>query len=143
MTTSWKYSDGGRKEAGFKGSAGDCGVRALAIATERPYLEVYNRINELARLEKPRNGEKTSSARNGVYRKTLQRYIDEIGWTWTPCMSIGSGCRVHVRASELPSGRLILRLSRHYAAFIDGVLIDTYDSSRGGTRCVYGYWSQS
>ena len=55
-------------------------------------------------------------------------------------MQIGSGCTVHVREDELPDGRLILNLSRHFAAFIDGVLHDTHDSSRGGTRCVYGYW---
>ena len=23
---------------------------------------------------------------------------------------------------------------------IDGVIHDTYDPTRGGTRCVYGYW---
>jgi hypothetical protein len=23
---------------------------------------------------------------------------------------------------------------------IDGVIHDTFDPSRGGTRCVYGYW---
>jgi hypothetical protein len=23
---------------------------------------------------------------------------------------------------------------------IDGVIHDTHDCSRGGTRCVYGYW---
>jgi hypothetical protein len=55
-------------------------------------------------------------------------------------MTIGSGTRVHVRANELPKGRLILSLSRHYAAFIDGELLDNHDSSRDGTRCVYGYW---
>jgi hypothetical protein len=32
-------------------------------------------------------------------------------------------------------------LSRHYAAVIDGVLHDVVDCSRGGTRCVYGYYS--
>ena len=55
-------------------------------------------------------------------------------------MRIGSGCKVHLRADELPAGRLIVNLSRHSAAVIEGVLHDTYDSSRNGTRCVYGYW---
>jgi len=40
-------------------------------------------------------------------------------------MAIGSGRTVHVRAEELPSGRLVLNLSRHLAAFINGVLQDT------------------
>ncbi len=29
---------------------------------------------------------------------------------------------------------------RHYTAVIDGVINDTHDPSREGTRCVYGYW---
>jgi len=66
----------------------------------------------------------------------------DLGWEWTPTMQIGSGCTVHVRKDELPSGRLILRLSKHYAAFIDGVLHDTHDGRRDGTRCVYGYWKK-
>ena len=41
---------------------------------------------------------------------------------------------------ELPKGRLICHVSRHSCAVIDGVLNDTYDCSRMGTRCVYGYW---
>jgi len=27
-------------------------------------------------------------------------------------------------------------------AVIDGVINDTYDCSREGTRCVYGYWEK-
>ena len=42
---------------------------------------------------------------------------------------------------ELPSGTLIVSCSRHITVVINGVLHDTYDCSRNGTRCVYGYWS--
>lgn len=57
-------------------------------------------------------------------------------------MGIGTGCRVHLRADELPVGRIIVAVSKHYAAVVDGVLRDTFDCSREGTRCVYGYWKQ-
>lgn len=30
--------------------------------------------------------------------------------------------------------------SKHLAAVVDGVLHDTYDCTREGTRCVYGYY---
>lgn len=40
------YNDGGRSEAGFKGTTGDCVCRAIAIATQRPYKEIYDLINE-------------------------------------------------------------------------------------------------
>ena len=36
----FNYNDGGRLESGFKGSAGDCGVRALAITLNKPYKEI-------------------------------------------------------------------------------------------------------
>jgi folate-dependent phosphoribosylglycinamide formyltransferase PurN len=57
-------------------------------------------------------------------------------------MNIGSGCTVHLRADELPGGTIVCQCSRHLVAVVDGVLQDTHDSSRSGTRCVYGYWSR-
>ena len=62
------------------------------------------------------------------------------GWVYVPTMAIGSGCRVHLRADELPQGRLVVQVSKHYTAVVDGVIHDTYACSRDGTRCVYGYW---
>ena len=137
------YNDGGRAVAGFKGTAGDCAVRAVAIAAEIPYQKAYDMINRHSKNEKPSKRRKgRSSSRTGVHRVTFDKVMEELGWHWTPTMQIGSGCTVHVRADELPSGRLILNLSKHYAAFLDGVLHDTYDDSRNGKRCVYGYWTK-
>lgn len=133
-------NDGGRSAAGFKGEAGDCVTRAVAIATGTPYPEVYAALNALAKHERRARGR--SSARNGVRRSTYERYLAALGWRFTPTMTIGSGCRVHLRADELPAGRLIVRLSHHVAAVIDGLVHDTHDPSRNGTRCVYGYYAQ-
>jgi len=47
-------------------------------------------------------------------------------------MRIGSGCKVHLRADELPPGRLIVKVSRHLVAVIDSAIHDTYDCSRDG-----------
>lgn len=135
--------DGGRALAGFKGQTGDCAARAVAIAAELPYREVYDRLAELGKRHERRGKRKRSIShpRTGVYRPTMHRFlVDELGWTWTPTMQIGQGCKVHLRADELPEGRLIVSLSKHYAAVVDGVLHDTHDSSRDGTRCVYGIW---
>ena len=141
----YKYNDGGRKEAGWKGMAGDCAVRAITIATGKPYQEVYDAINEMAKSE--RTGKRIrgkSSARNGVYKRTFKKYLEgELGWKWIPTMFIGQGCKVHLKADELPIAkydRMILNLSKHYVAVVDGVVQDLSDPSRGGTRCVYGYW---
>jgi hypothetical protein len=138
------FDDGGRAATGFRGRTGDCTCRAIAIAAKMPYQAVYDLLNEQSAMQRitkrqPRRG----SARTGIYRPTIRQFLDDLGWTWTPTMRIGSGCRVHLRAGELPAGRLIVSVSRHVVAVIDGVIHDTHDPSRGGTRCVYGYWKQT
>jgi hypothetical protein len=82
------------------------------------------------------------SAAHGIYTESVffKRYMGHLGFIWVPTMRIGSGCVVHLRAEDLPKGRIIVRVSKHLAAVIDGVLHDTYDCSRKGTRCVYGFW---
>lgn len=134
-------NDGGRKAAGFKGETGDCVTRAVAIVTDKPYREVYNAINALGKTERlSKNRRSKSSARSGVHKDTGRRYICSLGLTWTPTMLVGQGCKVHLDAAELPTGRLIVAVSRHLVAVIDGVIHDTADCSRNGTRCVYGYY---
>lgn len=142
--------DGGRRAAGFRGSAGDCVTRAIAIASGLPYREIYDRLHAdtlsdratMARLELRygRHARRHASPRAGGWPKIYKRVLTELDAEWTPTMGIGTGCRVHLRADELPAGRLVVSLSRHLTAVLDGVIHDTYDPSRDGTRCVYGYW---
>ncbi len=140
----WKYNDGGRADAGRKGDAGDCVCRAIVIATGLPYGQVYDRLAEETGNQRAssRTKKRARSAREGVNttRKWFKDYMIELGFKWVPTMSIGSGCRVHLKDGELPMGRLVVNCSKHYTAVIDGVIHDTHDPSRGGTRCVYGYY---
>jgi hypothetical protein len=140
-----KITDGGRAAAGFLGETGDCATRAIAIATGVPYKEVYDLVNEYAQRERGRlrRGKvKKSAARTGVFGPTMHKIMAHLGWKWVPTMQIGQGCKVHLKASQLPTGKIICRVSRHYVAVIDGVIHDTHDSSRDGTRCVYGYYTK-
>ena len=137
-------NDGGRAAAGFRGARGDCVARSIAIVTGRPYREVYDRLaegNATQRVSK-RTGRRARSASDGinVKRKWCRDYMRELGFVWVPTMQIGSGCTVHLRKDELPAGRLIVSVSKHWTAVIDGVIHDVYNPDRGGTRCVYGYW---
>lgn len=134
-------NDGGRKDIGFKGSTGDCVTRAIAIATGKPYKEIYGSLNVLSESERIGKRKKSiSNSRTGVYRTTYQKYLESQGWKWIPTMQIGQGCKVHLRSDELPKGSLIVKVSKHLTAMIDGVINDTHDCSRRGTRCVYGYF---
>lgn len=169
----YQYNDGGRQAAGFKGHAGDCVARAIAIASGRPYAEIYRALSQgMGSQRASKRGKKSpASARNGVAtsRQWFKDYMHALGATWTATMRIGSGCTVHLNARELPAGRLVVSVSRHYTAVIDGVIHDTHNpSERGATifpigfagdipkgaqpldgggwvykpeRCVYGYWT--
>ena len=117
---------------------GALGPRVVSSMNREAMLREKTRRLRLGRGEKMRS----TSPADRVPMNLTRAYLDALGWTWTPTMQVGSGCRVHLRADELPAGRLIARCSGHLVAVVDGVIRDTYDPTRGGTRCVYGYWSE-
>lgn len=149
--------DGGRVAAGYKGQTGDCVVRAIAIASGRDYGDVYRDLFEANKTfiethrgKKTRKGriaakiaKKNGTPRDGNFKHVYHDYILGLGFDWVCTMHIGQGCTVHMREGELPNrGRIIARVSKHLAAVVDGELRDTYDCTRGGSRCVYGYYIQ-
>ena len=162
--TEFVYNDGGREIAGFKGMANDCVCRSIAIVTRKPYREIYNLINEIAKSERIGKRKRTkSSARSGVYSATHRKVMKHLGFEWVPTMKIGTGCKVHLHPNELPKGRLVISVSKHVTAMINGVVHDTYNPCRPiqvtyrnetlapnqwtwdgmlftETRCVYGYY---
>ncbi|WP_231970320.1 hypothetical protein [Polynucleobacter necessarius] len=85
-----KQNDGGRAEAGFKGGAGDCVVRSIAIAANLPYLQVYEDLREAnARYAQERDdklsrllNQRGSSPRNGNHRNVFHDYILAHGFEW-------------------------------------------------------------
>jgi len=142
----FNYNDGGRLKAGYKGQTGDCVCRAICIATGKPYQEVYdvlangNATQRKGKREGNKAGKLTASRGINTKRKWFADYMDSLGFVWTPTMLIGQGCKTHLKADELPKGKLIVNVSKHFTCVIDGIINDTYDCSREGTRCVYGYY---
>jgi hypothetical protein len=145
------FDDGGRSEAGFRGKADDCVARAVTIASGLTYTEVYQAIAKGVGEERGSHG---ATARRGVHtnRKWFRDYMQALGFVWVPTMKIGQGCTTHLVHGELPMGRLVVSVSKHVTAVIDGVIRDTHDPSRESQvteadgrirlahRCVYGYW---
>ena len=80
---------------GYKGKAGDCVVRSIAIVTNLPYQKIYDdlyKANEefrttsrtkLARSLKQKN----DSPRSGTHRVVVKKYLEKLGWQWTPTPS--------------------------------------------------------
>lgn len=155
------HNDGGRSAAGFRGHTGDCVARSIAIAGQLPYREVYEALARGNARQRKSKGAHYSAgkrtARQGIQtqRKWFKDYMACIGFVWTPLMGIGTGCKLCLGAPGLPPGRLVVCLSRHYTAVVDGDIHDTYDPRRfrydgltdvekaegvGASRCVYGYW---
>jgi len=149
----WQYDDGGRALAKFGGYTGDCVVRAIAIATGGDYRTIYDELftrqrrffatTRNKRIKFTKTGKaRTGSPRDGIYAEVYKPYLAELGWEWTPTMGIGTGTRMHVSWEELPDEPvMILRLSKHLCAVINGTVHDVLDPSREGMRAVYGYWT--
>ena len=126
----FNYNDGGRSKY-FKGEARDCVVRAIAIATGKDYKEVYNEVAKIIGY----------TPRNSIKKKTeVKKIMQHFDFKWVSTMSIGTGCTIHLREDELPNGIIVASVSHHLTCIIDGVVNDTFNPSRDGTRCVYGYW---
>jgi len=146
--TKFIYSDGGRKAAGYKGSAGDCVCRAVAIASGLPYMLVYKRLAEgnlKQRKVKSRyykDHEKIKTARQGIStkRKWFKDYMKSLDFEWVPTLKTGFGNKVRLRKDDLPKGTLVVSVRRHYTTMIDGVIYDRSDPSKNGTVLVRGYW---
>ena len=127
----YKYNDGGRSNYFAANKVGDCVTRSIAIVKDMDYKEVYNKIKNIVGY----------TPRNGVYKKDTKKVMEHFGGVWVSCSGIGLKDKVHLNATEMPlHGRFICNLSKHVTCVIDGVINDTYDPSRDGTRMVYGYW---
>ncbi len=141
-TMKWIYDDGGRSKY-FRGTTGDCVCRAIAIATGKDYKEVYDMINNYIKQEQL-DDMYVENARTGVSKEVCSKLLESLGWKWIPCMYFGKGCTTHLKSGELPKkGTLIVSVSKHLTCVKDNVIYDTFDPSRDGTRCVYGYYAKA
>jgi len=154
----WVKDDGGRRRSDIarSGSAdgtGDCVARAIAIATRKPYREVHDALtvakvrdvaagsDAWARRARRKGGVHAFHADHGVSDAVYGPYLEGLGWRFTSTKELPRGRGVHLRADELPGGRLIVRLPRHLSAVIDGVIHDTLDCSDEGRCRIQGYWT--
>jgi hypothetical protein len=154
----WVKDDGGRGQSGIAyGHKGDdtrdCVARSIAIATQKPYREVNDALTAatVRHVANAKEGWGMAARRssrvvhlldadNGVHYEVSGPYLESLGWRFTSTKELPRGKGIHLRASELPSGRLIVSLPRHYTAVIDGVIHDTINSGEGCPR-ILGYWS--
>jgi hypothetical protein len=157
----WVKDDGGRKKSGIastarrKDEARDCVTRAIAIATGKPYREVHDALTvatvrllyeggdpespEWSKYARRRGGVCAFDPDHGCPDGAYRPYLESLGWRYTST----KGGKAHLRADELPCGRLIVLIHRHLVAVIDHVIHDTHDCRGSGKRPVLGYWSRA
>jgi hypothetical protein len=133
----YKYNDGGRAKAGYRGQGGDCVSRAIAIARNIPYKEVRNQLDWMT---KQMTGGLRPSAANGTPEPVSHKYLTDRRWklVLTPGKYL----------KDLPkTGRFIACCStrRHDVAVIDGTAYDTWDSTKtrrtkNGSPRMIGYY---
>lgn len=135
----WLYDDGGREAAGRRGRVGDCVCRAIAIATEQPYEQIYKTLNELCKpfRETPRS--RTPSCQFGMPGKVYQPFLEGQGWCFHKLPDYAQ-----FNASNVPQeGVSIISLYGHIATVKHGVIRDTFDCSYKGIARIYGFYRRA
>ena len=121
----FKFNDGGRSLAGFKGTTGDCVTRALSIflGKGQPDGDLYKRVYKvMAAANKATRGEKT--ARKGIYKKDYDRIFQEHGLTK---VRVPRGTKPTYTEVWEKYGNCIVKTTKHVSAIIDGDLHDIWD----------------
>lgn len=110
---------------------GDCVVRALAIAEDKKWLDVYDALCA--------EGRKLHDMPN--MKNTYETYLTKRGWKKQKMPKHATGKRYTLRqlADENPKGLLIVSVAKHLATVKDGNLLDTWDCSR---KCVGNYFTK-
>jgi hypothetical protein len=108
----------------------DCVVRAIALATESDYLETRRHLNRIKK-----NFNETSYKK----RTFIHKYAKYNNWKKISFPAIKGVPRLRGRdfVKQYPTGTYILNLAKHIVAVVDGVYLDTWDST---DKMIYNAW---
>ena len=143
----WVHSDGGRAAAGFVGEAGDCAVRAIAIATGLSYRTVHACLAMcqdawLRTMPESFASGKRTSIRFGIFAPVYHSYLTAaLDWQRSEPNRAGDRPPTLLVSANLPTGPVVCDLGRHVCALRDGVIYDTADPNVGGHRRVHWYYT--
>ena len=136
----YRYDDGGREAAGYRGSTGDCVVRAIAICAREDYRAVYltmaehmkrngyavsgNAVSGNAYATRERNRKAPRRKGQIAARRVQDRVLEVYGFR-----------KVRLPAGERPTfteahrryGDCIVGTTKHVAAVVNDALRDTFD----------------
>lgn len=158
----YTFNDGGRAEAGYVGDTGDCVVRAIAIAEQRDYEQVRRELMEYNRkyasTSRSRIAKKIqkrgATTRRGNWDVVYRKMLADHGWVRHSKIRVGDPARCYMVKSDIPPGRVILKVRKHVVACVDHVINDTFDCRESNVwvdgvptddkkpKCVTSFWTR-
>jgi hypothetical protein len=113
-----------------KDMAGDCVVRAIAIATEQDWAKVRDELFDVAKEIGFMPNDTT----------TYRLYLNRIGWIRNSPMKKGNKkYKVKNMAKFFLNENVIVHTSHHLTALVKGNLNDTWNC---GAWCANSYWTK-
>ena len=128
--SSWQYviSDGGRVDSGYSPTrVGDCVPRGIAIATQTPYHDVYQELQQRTELFKNTpQGQYYPKVccEDGTNRAVYKAYLAELGWRYYHEEDKPAYTRLSLYSPELHQGTVMIIIDNHFFTMIDGVAYD-------------------
>lgn len=132
----FQYNEGGRRSSKYRPNHYRCVVTAIAIATGKPYTDVYSALNPNNIITKP--SDKTSRyAIQRQMKEAAHRYLLSLGYEWV-------NTRVLFHPKNLPQGTIIVSVTKELIAVINGVINHTSPNyNYSGSRLIYGYYTKN
>lgn len=123
-------SDGGRKAHGFNGEKNDCTVRAVALACDVDYRTAYTFMAN--------NGRRKNKG-SYFHRVVVDNDYKILGRQVKPEIILpAKGLKTALlRNPKLRTGTWMIHMTSHVATLKDGILLDSFDSSR---KQINGAW---
>ena len=115
-----------------KYGAGDCTMRAIAIATETDYKVVWDSLADISK--------ETGYLPND--RETCEVFLSRIGWERQKPIRKSNGRRIKLKDTPVDKNvNYIFHTSNHWVAVVNGVARDL--GKWCITRCSNSYWIKS
>lgn len=127
MNYPFQTHDAGRSQSKRPKQRQDCVIRAIAIAEERPYDQIFDTFSD--------GGRKNNT---GTPKKLWKLYLHAFQRIAFPARAGLARVNLARFTEENPKGRYVLQMAGHLTACIDGVIHDTEPPRESG--CVYACW---
>lgn len=109
----------------------DCMIRAIALATGKPYSQVHQLL-----YKHGWRATRGSSKTHWVYQ--MEQTLTDLGFIHQRHYYPATKGKKRMTAHTMPTDKVyILRMAKHVACLDNGVLLDTWDSRN---KCVYVAW---